>query len=677
MRLLRPRAIFVIGITALLCGAVILIPLLAQPLPFSSISVTEEFRLGVQGFHNGRHSEAIRSFSRVVAEEPNNQLARIWLGEAYFAAGFEEAALQEWRLANQIDIPVEPLAYTIEAVEARRSGRDLLLLRQPPNYVQAAEIGGRTPQEAPLFSRPAGLYPQPDGTLLLTSFANSEVLLLNVNGNPLRRYRSRRLPFDRPYDVVRGSDGSIFVSEFGSDRIVRFSSQGEQIARFNRAGPFGLLAGPQYIVTDHEDHIYVSDWGNRRIVKFNANGTFLLTMGRDVGLQDPTGVAMVDEMLYVADSGRNMLVRFDSDGNFHEEIPLPNVSKIEGLNSYDESHLLLVAEEAIYLYNLQFQSLKKIIEPPRGRIINAVRDANANIVATDFDRNQLFYFTPLDDLFSGLLLRIERIDSRSFPRVLLSLVVSDRFERAVVGLEDSNFTIIEEGQSSVVPSVTAADHIGDAVDILLLLPTTADLRRRESAIVDIAEELQSAQGNGAIGVVVAAEQSLLRAPLGSSDVQVRQALQQSTLSVVEWDFDGALQLAANELVRSYAKRALIIFSDGTLPAQAFSALSFARLSRRLKNNRIHLYVISTTAPLSDDPLLQLVEQSDGAYLSFAQPESFASIISSMQRKQDGRYTLQYTSNANNNFGRSYIGVEVIARLLQRSGGVESGYFTIR
>ncbi len=676
-----PRAILVTIVTTLLCGTAVLIPLLAQTPSFSSISVTQEFRLGVQAFHNGRHSEAIRSFSRVIAEEPNNQLARSWLGESYFAAGFEEAALQEWRLANQIDTAIEPLAYTIEAVEARRSGRDLL--RQPPNYVLAAEITGRASQDAPPFSRPAGLYPQFDGTLLLTSFANSEVLLLNVHGSPLRRYRSRRLPFDRPYDVVTGGDGSIFVSEFGSDRIVRFSPQGEQIARFNRAGPYGLLAGPQYIATDQEDHIYVSDWGNRRIVKFNANGTFLLTMGRAVGdfvgLQDPTGVAVVDNMLYVADSGRQMLVRFDSDGNFLEEIPLPNLSKIEGLNTYDESHLLLVAEDAIYLYHLQFQSIRRIIEPPRGRITKAVRDVNANIVATDFDRNQLFYFTPLDDLFSGLLVRVERIDSRAFPRVLLSLVVSDRFERAVVGLGDSNFSIIEEGPGAVVPSVIAADHIGDEVDILLVLPATVDLKRREAEIVDIAEELQSSQGDsGAIGVVVAAEQALLRAPLGSSDVLIRQTLQQTSPVAGEWDFDGALQLAANELVRSYAKRALVIFSDEALPASAFSALSFARLSRRLKNNRIHLYVISSAAaPLPDNPLLQLVEQSDGAYLSFAQPESFASIIASMRQKQDGHYTLQYNSNANDDFGRGYIGVEVVARLLQRSGGVESGYYSIR
>ena len=666
-------------ITALGSSFLILVlPLVAQQFQFSSLSTTQEFRLGVQAFHNGRHNESILSFSRVVAEERANQLARVWLGRAYFAAGFEEAALQEWRLANQIATPIEPLAYTIEAIEARRSGRDLL--RTPPDYILAVEIEGRPSRRELLFSRPAGLYPRSDGSLLVTSFASNETLLLNVNGRPLHRYRSRQLPFDRPYSILEGDDGSIFVSEFGSDRVVRFSPQGRRIARFNRAGPHGLLAGPQYMTTDQEGNIYVSDWGNRRIVKFNANGTFLLTMGEARGsfdgLQDPTGVIVAQNTLYVADSGRSMLVHFDTAGNFLEEIPLADIAGIESLSIYDESHLLMVSEGAISLYNTQLQSLRKIIDLPQGRVTSAARDVNANIVAADFDRNQLFFFTPLDDLFSGLLVRTERIDSESYPQILLSLSISDRFERPVVGLESSNFTIIEDGQELNAHTILAADHTVSEVDIVLIIPATQTLQNRADDILTVVEEIQGVQeDSGSIGVIEVTDQAVLSAPLGSSDVQVRQALQLRGLATPDWDIDSALQLATNELLRGYAKRAVIVIRDDATPSQAFTNLSFSTMARRLKNNHIHLYVISTSPPPPADPLFQLTEESDGKWLTFAQPESFSSIISDMRRQQDGRYTLQYTSNAPNEFGRRYIEIEVIAQLLQRSGSDRSGYFS--
>ena len=666
-------------VTALLivvAMAVVIFPLFTQQAPFSSITDRQEFRLGVGAFHNARHNEAILSFSRLISEDPTHQLGRIWLGRSYYAAGFEAAALQEWQIAQRTGATHESLTYTVEAVEARRNGR--ARLRGAPDYILAAEIAGSPAVRQVVFSRPVGLHPRSDGSFLVTSFASNETLLLNVNGEVLNTYRSRSLPFDRPYGILEGSDGSLFVSEFGSDRVVRFTPQGTQIARFNRAGPHGLLAGPQYIATDQHDNIYVSDWGNRRVVKFNASGTFLLIMGQRHGefggLQNPTGVVYIDDSLYVADSKSATLVRFDSNGNFLEQYSLGDISGVEGISAYDHQRLLITSEGAIWLYDLTLQSIEMIIELPNGRVTSAVRDANGNIIATDFDRNQIFFFTPLDDLYSGLLVQTERIDSREYPTVFLSVSVTDRFERPVIGLEEKNFAVVEDGTQVPSLRVASADHLQREVDIVVVMPVTDILQERAAEITSLIEEIQGVQrGANAVGLVTASDQALLSVPLGDSPAAVRQAIQSEHRPTEEWDIDGALQLAINELLRSPVKRAMLLIYDGTMPPQAFSTLSLTTLERRLKNNHIHLYVIST-APAHPNPLIQLTEESEGGYLLFSQPESFLNIVTDMQRAQDGRYTLRYTSDTVHEFGQRYITVETIANLLQRSGGDESGYF---
>jgi hypothetical protein len=51
-----------------------------------------------------------------------------------------------------------------------------------------------------------------------------------------------------------------------------------------------------------------------------------------------------------------------------------------------------------------------------------------------------------------------------------------------------------------------------------------------------------------------------------------------------------------------------------------------------------------------------------------------SLWEDLSRQKEGLYVLKYTSGEDTDFGRRYIPVEVEARLIQRSGKDEMGYF---
>ena len=133
--------------------------------------------------------------------------------------------------------------------------------------------------------------------------------------------------FDQPSGIAVDSDGSVYVSEVGNDRIQRFSiaDDGED-AFFEDSFPaFGELSDPRGMTVDDEDRVYVADTGHHRVRLYTGDGFAIGTIGSegdgDGEFEEPFDVAVcaLDGRVYVVDREREdvqVFAPFDDGADF-------------------------------------------------------------------------------------------------------------------------------------------------------------------------------------------------------------------------------------------------------------------------------------------------------------------------------------------------------------------------
>lgn len=85
-----------------------------------------------------------------------------------------------------------------------------------------------------------------------------------------------------------------------------------------------FLSAPNDIFVDKDGTIYVADTGSKRIIVGNSNGELLNVIGEGV-LQDPRGVFVTEEKhIYVADRNGHAIYVFDAEGNQLEKYGKPD-----------------------------------------------------------------------------------------------------------------------------------------------------------------------------------------------------------------------------------------------------------------------------------------------------------------------------------------------------------------
>lgn len=131
-----------------------------------------------------------------------------------------------------------------------------------------------------------------------------------------------------PGGVTIDSAGNIWLADTGNDRIQKFSSSGEFLAKFGSTGSGnGQLEEPLGIFADSKGFIWVADTGNNRVQKFSTSGEFVKSIGSTgtaTGqFDEPVGVAVGPGggVLFVADRGNDRVQVFlTSNGAFITKI---------------------------------------------------------------------------------------------------------------------------------------------------------------------------------------------------------------------------------------------------------------------------------------------------------------------------------------------------------------------
>jgi len=651
-----------------------------------ALVAAEEFRLGVQAFNRFSYNEAILAFERALSFRPGEPLILDWLGKAYYRSGFEENALRQWRAALDIyggnsgnSGAGMLLLARIETVANRRFL--LPVANDGVRYVQGGRYPGRY-DEITLYRQPSSVLCNNDGSVWVVAYGSNELVRIDVNGVIRERRRGPPNGFDRPYDMVRGIDGRLYVSEYRGGRVSVLSSRGDWQSYIGSKGlGSGQFVGPQNLAIDEDGYLYVVDYGSRRISKFDPDGDFILSFGQRsaafAGMLSPTGIAAGGGKIFAADSAANAIYMFDPNGNYLGRLAAEGLKGPESMRFLSDGTLLAADGNRI----LQIETQSAIVRElglaggESVRITGADMDSNGSVIAANFAAGEVAVMTRFDDLASGLFVQIRNIYAERFPIVTVELTVEDRLRRPILGLDNNNFLLTEGGLPVDRQTLLSPGYRYSGADFSLLVErsqkTAAHINDLGTAARDISRALQETGSSKVVSVISAGaqprrerhENSLENAVRGTQDV-----------FTPRWRFDLGLRLAATDLLSASPKRSVVYIGSGDLGEMAFEQYSLSEMASYLANNGIVFNAVIIGQDQISAGIEYLCRETGGRAMRLYRPQGIGELIKSAAETPCGLYSLTFNSRLPTDFGRAWLPVEVEVYLMERSGRDNTGYF---
>ena len=462
----------------------------------------EEFRRGVQSYYRGFFNDAIIQFEKALSYLPDENLILDWLGKSYYRAGMEGTAIEQWQFASDSGYGGILLENKIEVARERRVNASVDF---GGRYTEAGSFSGINTIEGSrfqIFSQPISLLPNDDGTLWVCAYGSNELVLLDINGNVVRRVTGPLNGFDRPTDIIKTQDNKILVSESAGDRISVLSESGlfeKYIGKKGRG--VGEFVGPQYLAQDYLGNIYATDFGNARVSVFDKDGNGLFAFGgKDPsfgGLKGPTGIAAQGQRIFVADGALGSVYEFDLSGNFVDVLVQEKTFLFPEAMKFSDSGDSLIVSDRNRVYTIDLSTGAVFENAFTGnapaRISCAVPDKNGNILASDFRNNEVYILSNMTELLGGLFVEIERVDAEKFPHVTMNVSVQNRRREPVVGLRAENFFISEGKRPVAKLKFEGAASSNKNLDIAIVIDrSVADSydSALDQAVKDVAASMQ-------------------------------------------------------------------------------------------------------------------------------------------------------------------------------------------
>lgn len=659
--------------------SLISVPVSGQKIDLDQVDAMENLRMGIVSFHSGEFNKAILSLEKALSFKPDWEVTKVWLGNAYFRAGFTDEALSYWRGvldsgggSTNLKVRVDNLAYK------RNMGP---LLKEDSRYVTYHEIEGVT-KDYTLFLRPGSLVPDDNGGLYVTSFAGNEVLKISANGVKTQTILGGIQGLNHPFDIVK-ADNYLFITAYGADQLIRTDLNGRKIIRFGSPGSGkGQFLGPQFIAVDENGYIYITDEGNKRVSKFSFDGEFVFSFGKGNeyfdGFSEPTGIVYVNGTILVADKRRAAIVMFDKSGNYLRSFSSEILKAPEGISLLPDGRFLLTDSGRILVFDMSDETFRVVtfINSENALILKAVQDANGNIVLTDFNRNKILYLADITRMYTGLNISIDRVVSDAFPDVEIELSVSSLDGTPFVGLEENNFLVTENSYPVPRAKLVYLGNRSHITNISLLIEGSDRMAGKAEARKDALNDILAAQNSaGTIGIITAESIPVVESESTSNSKVLLKSVLSDGNYTKDWQFDLGVRLAASKLIRRSDRRAIVFLSTGELNQSAFSHYGLDEILEYLVNNHITFYTVFTGSEDSVARELKfLSRKTGGKVFPLYQPAGIGQIVSDLQKKHVGTYVLKYTTGLDSDFGRKSLPVEVQVSLFGRSGRDESLYY---
>ena len=674
------------------------IPPGADGADLDTLRAREEFRIGVQAYNRFSYNEAIRSFELALSYRHGEPLILDWLGKAYFRSGLEQTAFRAWQAAAAAygfsSGQSMLISSRMETLQNRRSF--IPVPNDDVRYVESGRYPGRH-EDNVFYRQPSSVLALSDGSAWVVAYGSNEIVRIDPNGIIRERNRGPLNGFDRPYDLVRGPEGNLYLSEFRGSRVSVLSPSGEWLYYIGERGRGdGQFVGPQNLTVDEEGYLYVIDYGNRRIKKFDPSGTFILSFGTRIpgfqGLISPTGLVARGDRIYVADNLLKQIFMFNQNGNYMGPLLYENLNSPESLRLLSDGKLLGIDSNRILHIDPDtaiVRELGLLRNPSSVRIICAEMDQNGNVLLADFDNGEVTIMTRIDDMAAGLFVDITRVLPENFPLVTVEVEVTDRLRRPIAGLDQRNFLLSESGYAVSEQNFLGGAYHSQDTDISILIERSpATLPFRDDLAVAV-RDINSAAGR-IVSIVSAAEQPTRESLTQGNTPAARfdSAARGNAASYsARWRFDLALRLAATDLLPGAKKRSVVFVGAGISPEMAaeggttlslgelaFEQYSLSELASYLSNNNVVFYAVMLGNGLPGGDIRYLYEQTGGQVLSLYRNEGIVPVLQSLAERPSGTYVLNYRSRLPTDFGRAYLPLDVEVYLMERSGRDSVGYF---
>jgi DNA-binding beta-propeller fold protein YncE len=663
----KPRTILV----CFLCLIPAFLP--AQLIDINASRSADQLRWGVQAFHRGFFNDSWVALEKAITLQPANTLAATWLGRAQWKAGYEEDALKTWQRLVDSGRGTAIVRDWIKVIGLRRGlGRELA--GNPP-WVVSSELDGTLITGHP-FKRPTSVRPRPDGSFWVVAFGSNEVLRYDANFRLVDSLRGGLEGFDRPYDVLEADDGSLYVSEYGANRIAKCSPRGDKIKTFGRKGRAdGLLLGPQYLAADGRGYMWVTDWGNSRVVRFDMDGNFVQSIS---GIAGPTGIAVYEDRLFVSEKSNKRILVYELSGNPISSIGEGTLQEPEGLAFTQDGHLLVADGNRIMECDTEREtwSVRGDTSASTGKLVQQSVGPNGDILGVDFDQSKIVLLNSVSALYSGLVVRVDRVNSLKFPEVYVYVSVENRLGRPIVGLTGDNFVVTEMRSPVGTPTLALANTSVKTSDVTLLVERSPALETYRPAVEQAVGDLYGLViKEGRIKALSAAEKPLREADFGETRLRfIRQSLQ--TPPSAKWRFDIAARAAGDELITtvSGARRAIVFMTSGTLGPGAFATYSLTEIAACMRNSGIAFYPVLFGSQPPDEDLSFLASETGGSLFGASSPGGMLQVMHQISARVGPVYTLHFFSATPPEFGEKYIPLEIEVTAQKLSGRDESGYY---
>lgn len=639
---------------------------------------SQEFRRGVQAYYRSSFNEAALLFEKTLSYKNNDLLALDWLGKSYYRSGLEGEALEAWKKAQESGYGGLLLQNKIEIVSERRlTGRS----EEDVRYTEAGSFPGWY-KDSLIFSEPVSVLPEKDGSAWIVAYGSNELLKININGDVIHRTRGPINGFDRPIDIIKLANGNLLVSESAGDRLSLLNANGGFVKYIGTKGrALGSLIGPQYLCQSDAGNIFVSDYGNSRVDVFDSDGNALFYFGKKdgdfAGLQGPTGIASVGNFIYVADSVTGAIYTFDDSGNFLDTlVPEKTFYRPESMKAW-KNYLVICDSNKVYSVDVSTGSLYESAETGNAptRLTSATPDVNGNILVTDMKSNEVYVMTKMSELVGGLFVQIDRVNADAFPKVTLTLRVENRHRQSLVGLKAENF-FLTEGKRQVASQMLIGDaNENQLQDLTIVIDRSMHASgyktEMQKAVRDIAVSMN---GNGTMRIVSAGENPSLEYS-GSS--RYCEQFSMNALKTPECEnasLDLAFRLAANDLTKAGAKRAIVFVSDGSATPESFSRYALSEIVSYFNNNSILFSSVLATNTDAGSELSYMLQNTQGSLWYVYGEQGLGNVVADLNHFPIGVYELSFISSLPTNYGTAYLPIEAEVYLMNRSGRDESGYF---